>query len=192
MGMNFRAHPGPDVFRNNMKNICNKHQGLTLIELLIVIAIIGILSGITVAVINPTKQKDTARDGVKISNLQNAAMAIESYFAGEGTYPTNNSGVPAGAMLSTYLTSWPGSEYRYYTMREGNIDFFCVGVANSNGRVYKLVSPHNAAFTGGKPECGGVVLDCPAAATCNGTATGNDLGAGGQVCNLVSTGASCL
>ena len=175
-----------------MKKSTYKNQGLTLIELLLVITIIGILSGITVAVINPTRQKNTALDGVKVSNLQNVAAAIEAYYAGEGTYPTNNSGVPAGTMLSTYLTSWPGSEYRYYTMREGNIDFFCVSTANSNGRLYKLVSPHNATYTGGKPECGGVVLDCPAAATCNGTASGNDLGAGGQVCNLVSTGASCL
>jgi len=152
-----------------VKKSTYKNQGLTLIELLLVITIIGILSGITVAVINPTRQKNS-----------------------EGIYPTNNSGVPAGAMLSTYLTSWPGTEYIYYTMREGNIDFFCVSAANSNGRLYKLVSPHNATYTGGKPECGGVMLDCPAAATCNGTASGNDLGAGGQVCNLVSTGASCL
>jgi len=87
-----------------VKKSTYKNQGLTLIELLLVITIIGILSGITVAVINPTRQKNTALDGVKVSNLQNVAAAIEAYYAGEGIYPTNNSGVPAGAMLSTYLT----------------------------------------------------------------------------------------
>ena len=180
-----------------MKNYNYKNQGLTLVELLLVISIIGILSGITVTVINPTKQRERAQDGVKISNLQNVSAAIEAYYAGEGKYPVSNAGVPdtnvlVNPMLSTYLNSWPGSAYIYNTMTEGGINFFCVAVSNSQGRLYKFVSPHNSTYTGGKPECGGVVLDCPAAATCNSGTSGNDLGAGGQICNLASTGASCL
>lgn len=50
--------------------------GFTLIELLIVIAIIGILAAITLAVINPVKQRRKAKEAVAEANLARICQAL--------------------------------------------------------------------------------------------------------------------
>lgn len=50
-------------------------KGFTLIELLIVIAIIGILSGILISVINPAEQRTKANQAVARSNLEKICLA---------------------------------------------------------------------------------------------------------------------
>ena len=56
-----------------MNNINKK--GFTLIELLIVIAIIGILAGILIAVINPAQQRLKANQAVMRSSVSKACLA---------------------------------------------------------------------------------------------------------------------
>lgn len=65
----------------------NWKRGFTLIELLIVIVVIGILAGITVAVINPTAQQNKARDGNIKSALNKLNMEVKSYIASFGIIP---------------------------------------------------------------------------------------------------------
>jgi len=64
-----------------------KSRGFTLLELLIVIAIIAVLSSVTVVVINPTEQLRKARVSRAASNLRSIQTAINRYFLDNGKYP---------------------------------------------------------------------------------------------------------
>jgi len=64
-----------------------KDGGFTLIELLIVIAIIGILAGIVIAVINPTRQRTKANEAVLRANV---AKMCQAWAACLNASPTGN------------------------------------------------------------------------------------------------------
>ncbi|MFZ5424383.1 MAG: competence type IV pilus major pilin ComGC [Patescibacteria group bacterium] len=102
-----------------------RSTGFTLIELLLVIALIGVLSGILIAIISPSAQQDVAQDGVRTANLNKAISGLEAHRAVEGTYPLNTS----AASLDPYIQTWPtgvpdGTTYDYSS--DGNS--FCVRV----------------------------------------------------------------
>ncbi|MDD5711042.1 MAG: prepilin-type N-terminal cleavage/methylation domain-containing protein [Candidatus Colwellbacteria bacterium] len=64
-----------------MKN----NQGFTLIEMLIVIAIIAILSGIVLVGVSGFQA--SARDSRRISDIRNAQNLLELYYTQQGVYP---------------------------------------------------------------------------------------------------------
>jgi prepilin-type N-terminal cleavage/methylation domain-containing protein len=64
-------------------------KGFTLIELLIVIVIIGILAGVLIAVIDPTRQQNRARDANVIATLNKVALATEGFISAYGRSPTD-------------------------------------------------------------------------------------------------------
>jgi type IV pilus assembly protein PilA len=68
-------------------------RGFTLIELLMVVAIIGLLAA--VAIPQFIAYRTRAIDTQMKSDLKNAAMAMESYFAEFKTYPTSVSSITA-------------------------------------------------------------------------------------------------
>ncbi|OGD83364.1 hypothetical protein A2775_01350 [Candidatus Curtissbacteria bacterium RIFCSPHIGHO2_01_FULL_39_57] len=57
-----------------------KSSGFTIVELLIVIAIIGILAAAVMVAINPGKRTAQARDGVRKANLKTIATALQTYY----------------------------------------------------------------------------------------------------------------
>ena len=67
-----------------------KYQGFTLIEILIAVAIIGILSTITYATFSTSRE--IARDNVRKTDLKNLQVAIELYKAQYGRYPDSCNG----------------------------------------------------------------------------------------------------
>lgn len=93
-----------------------KKTGFTLIELMVVIAIIGILSTILYASFDVAKAQ--SRDKVRMASLKELQLAIELYKAQNGVYPTRGCGnvgdfagpgpVPAAgngyASCATYIT----------------------------------------------------------------------------------------
>ncbi len=62
-------------------------DGFTLVELLIVIVIIGILAGVLIAVIDPSKQSNRARDAGVQAAINKVALATEGYVSAYGVAP---------------------------------------------------------------------------------------------------------
>lgn len=79
-------------------------KGFTLIELLIVIAIIGVLSGLIMANFVGVRQR--SRDGQRKANLRQIQAALELYRADNGSYPSSI-GASCGSGVS--ITSINGS-----------------------------------------------------------------------------------
>ena len=87
----------------------NLKKGFTLLELLLVIAIIGILATIVITAIGSAKDKaQTARAKQETNNM---ATAFELYNLYEGGYPAD---VGPGVMpvgMEPYLPNWPNGSY---------------------------------------------------------------------------------
>lgn len=76
-----------NIYKNKNKN------GFTIIELIVVIAIIGVLAGITVSSVAGYLAK--ARDAKRAADMQTLVKAIRLYQAdNSGNYPTFNGGCP--------------------------------------------------------------------------------------------------
>lgn len=90
-------------------NLNKKTEGFTLVELLLVVGLIGVLSGILLTVINPAGTRQKFRDAQRISDLKKVQAALEIYYNDNRTYPvyggwTVISGV---SELSTYMSPSP-------------------------------------------------------------------------------------
>lgn len=101
------------IDENYEKDIPN---GFTLIELLLVVGVIGVLAGVSISIINVSKQKTSARDSIRLANLEKLISGIESYGSAEGTYPSDTdtpddhnfkNEIVAEEPISFYLKQWP-------------------------------------------------------------------------------------
>lgn len=75
------------------KNI--KKFGFTMIELLIVIAVLGILAVAVLASINPIEQINRGRDTGSRSDAEQLISAMDRYYAAKGYYPWMTNGISA-------------------------------------------------------------------------------------------------
>jgi prepilin-type N-terminal cleavage/methylation domain-containing protein len=105
--------------------ISKNNKGFTLLEILLVIALIAILAGIVVVAINPLRQLAEARNAQRFSDVRSIYNATNQYFLDHGSWPASISSAPleicrTGASSctgladlsvltnnSTYLTSMP-------------------------------------------------------------------------------------
>lgn len=67
--------------------IKNFKKGFTLIEVLIVIALIASLAVIVIAAINPVEQANRSRDTRYATETADVVKAVERYFASQGNFP---------------------------------------------------------------------------------------------------------
>lgn len=67
-------------------------RGITMIELLIVMGVIGVLSSVLFAFIDPIGQFGKARDANRKNDLDNIQKALELYYNDEGEYPAHTAG----------------------------------------------------------------------------------------------------
>ncbi len=95
-----------------MKLLHRITRGFTMIELLIVIAVLGILAVAVLAAINPIEQINRGKDTGSRSDAEQLSSAIDRYYANHGYYPwaigassTNTSTYGTGTNGLTKLTS---------------------------------------------------------------------------------------
>ncbi|MCB9813638.1 MAG: type II secretion system protein [Pseudomonadales bacterium] len=85
----------------------NSIGGFTMIELLIVIAILGILAVAVLSAINPIEQINRGRDTGSRSDAEQLLSAIDRYNAFQGYYPWKTGASDATAhVIESALTSW--------------------------------------------------------------------------------------
>jgi prepilin-type N-terminal cleavage/methylation domain-containing protein len=66
-----------------------QNKGFTLLEILLVIAAIGILAAIVLVAINPNRQLAQVRDAQRRSDINTIYKALEQYLIDTGSYPSN-------------------------------------------------------------------------------------------------------
>lgn len=77
-----------------------KAKGFTLVELVIVIAILGILAAITAP--NFLRASETARGSKILADMNACESAANIYYAKNGVFPENTD-----FLVSLYLATWP-------------------------------------------------------------------------------------
>jgi len=77
-------------------------RGFTLIEILVVVAIIGILSSVILVGLNTARKQ--GRDTRRIADLRQVQNALELYFQKNGQYPGGNT-INSWSALQTALTT---------------------------------------------------------------------------------------
>lgn len=128
----------------------NTHKGFTLIELIVVMAIIGMLSAISLFALNQAREQ--ARDGTRKANLESIRSALEIYKADCDIYPNSLPGVGSSLTGScpnsnVYLQAVPGDPL-------GGGYFYAVGTGNATYRLCAtLENPGTAMSCTGCTGC---------------------------------------
>ena len=116
----------------SVKKLLFSPRGFTLVEMIVVVAIIGIFAAGIVAVINPRQQILKAHDTRRKSDLNAIQRGLEAYYQDYGRYPQGLSYkiAPAGSVKewgsawSPYMTTIPkdasnSQAYVYYVSADG-------------------------------------------------------------------------
>ena len=112
--------------RNKFGMTSGLEAGVTLLELLVVMAIMGTLAGAIVMLINPRGQIGKANDARRKSDLNQISKALEIYYQDNNSYPEHTAGgyqISGGAWggeWSSYMAKVPadqtaGRTYVYFS-----------------------------------------------------------------------------
>jgi prepilin-type N-terminal cleavage/methylation domain-containing protein len=174
----------PTLLKKNLR-------GMSIVELLIVVVVLGILMTVILVAFKPSTQLAKARDAKRKGDLQKLKNPMEDYYNDNKCYPTANmmtcnpgtglqpywSKVPCDQETNaSYAYSSPNcSTYYIYTNLENtsDADIAEVGCSSGCGPGYQYNYGVSSSNVG---------LEAPAVPTCNGTWM--TCGAGG--CHVVS------
>jgi prepilin-type N-terminal cleavage/methylation domain-containing protein len=137
--------------------------GFTLIEMLIVIAIIGILAIAVLSAINPVEQTRKARDTRRKSNSAELLNALERYYATNEAYPSSFP-TSTGSCPGTRVTSTMAGDL--VTAGELKPEFQ-TRIATTGNELYVYLDSNNLMHTCYEVEAKAneASIDCPTAAT---------------------------
>lgn len=123
-----------------------KHKGFTLVELLVVLAILALLAGLVgPRVLNQLGGAKSKTAGIQIRDFE---QALEMYSLDVGRYPTNEEGLDALVSQPSGVTGWNGpylkkstlpkdpwgNDYNYrYPGDNGDFDISSLGADGSPG-----------------------------------------------------------
>ena len=126
----------------------NKHKhsrGFTLVELLVAIAIIGMLASVVLVSLNSARAK--ARDARRIADVHSIQLALENYYDTNGAYPTQaaDAAPPAATFPSGTVPKDPNgtSNYHYQSATGAT---YCLGTVLENA---------HSALNNSVAACGG-------------------------------------
>jgi prepilin-type N-terminal cleavage/methylation domain-containing protein len=95
-----------------MENIKPRQFGFTLVELLITIAIVGILAAIVL--VNLSGARSSGRDAKRVSDIREIMTALQLFYHDNSAYPLPDTASTTGPTPSdgnpqwnTYLITWP-------------------------------------------------------------------------------------
>ncbi|MBU1046219.1 type II secretion system GspH family protein [Patescibacteria group bacterium] len=129
----------------------NLKRGFTLTELLVAIAIIGILSSVVLTSMSGTRER--AKDGRRISDIKQIQLALELYYDVNSTYPA---GVYGGE-LDTFLKiskDPDGSNYIYSQLSSGQ-DYHLGAVLQQSNKLLDDDDDATGGFDGNSVDCAG-------------------------------------
>ncbi len=139
-----------------------KREGFTLIELIVVVAIIGLLISIVISSLGAAKQKGS--DTAKIRVLQEVRSALQLYFSDNGSYPPVDQTTLALYLVNgtkKYIASIePNLKYQAINIDNSicssNCQSYHLGIAlgRSDDKVLSSDKDINAGFAGLSSDCG--------------------------------------
>lgn len=121
-----------------------QEHGFTLVELLIVIAIIGLLMGLALAGMRFAQER--ARDLQRQNAVRNISAALEAYYVDNREYPTSTTVGNVQTLVETYLDDYLENTFEL----PGGTEFDDIGyVTTSDGLSYlTCIYPENSPKTG--------------------------------------------
>lgn len=161
-----------------------KIKGFTLIELIIVIAIIGILASIVVVAINPAQQFQRARDTQRKSDVTSILSAIGQYQAETDGYLTSIAGVGTASQTFDICVDPTNPCSFTATLLNSSVSLFSSGQINYDtvGTSGNRISPTYISTIPVDPNQKGAALTC--------TVNHSDLGISGTVIFPASSNSS--
>jgi prepilin-type N-terminal cleavage/methylation domain-containing protein len=168
------------------KSVFSRQSGFTIIELLLVVVLIGILSGFLISVINVNTLRARGRDAQRASDLKRLQTALELYFTDNRSYPAsgsfqNISAVLATPLVGTYIEILPtdplnGSSISPAQCSQATYRYsYRTDVASGNAGRYVLMTIFENTNNVATNACntlsnctGGAVAGCNCAAPCYG------------------------
>lgn len=105
-----------------MQNRISGQKGFTILELLVVVALLVILATMGLALLNPTRIFGQGRDAKRISDLKQVQNALQLYFNDNKVYPNSNNawvnvntlGVLTSGGYIKVLPDDPSSTFDYF------------------------------------------------------------------------------
>lgn len=127
----------------------NTRKGFTILELLIVVAIIGIISAVILNVISESRIK--SRDSARKAQIQEVLKALELYYTDNGAYPLLGTTAGTGGYLSGIQPAFFGSGTPLKKLPEESNSryYYCV----STDRRSMLVALDTEEDKGGSAFC---------------------------------------
>lgn len=112
-------------------------RGFTLIEIILVIALIGIASSVVITLVNPVQQFRKSNDARRKADLRQIQAAFEIYRADQGVYPSQ--GADPGFVCNSPLTVATTTYIQKIPCDPKNTGQFIYHYT-SNGTTYTLVA----------------------------------------------------